>query len=82
MTVPDEGRPGWYVRLKIHPNRTIEKVGSFPAYDLEAAKRVGDMNPEDLVEAASRKVVSDQAFTGLPDRAAALKGIPSALRLR
>lgn len=82
MTIPDEGRPGWYVRLKIHPNRVVEKVGSFPAYDLEAAKRVGDMNPEDFVEAANRKVVSDEAFVGLPDRAAALKGIPTALKLR
>jgi hypothetical protein len=73
MTVPDERRPGWYVRAKLHPDGKYEYVGRFPASDLEAAKKVGDLRPEDFTDAADRPMMSDYAFTGIQDAATATK---------
>jgi hypothetical protein len=82
MTVPDEHRPGWYIRVKLHPDRKYELVGRFPASDLEAAKLVGHLKPEDFTDAADRPMISDYAFTGIKDYAAASKETAAATRAR
>lgn len=82
MTVPDERRPGWYVRVKLHPDRKFELVGRFPASDLEAAKRVGQLRPEDFTDADDRPMMSDYAFTGIKDISAFPKEAAAASRAR
>ncbi|MGU3658577.1 hypothetical protein [Methylobacterium fujisawaense] len=82
MTLPDERRPGWYVRVKLHPDRKYELVGRFPASDLEAAKRVGKLRPEDFTDAADRPMLPDYAFSGIQDAAAVSKEGEDGLRAR
>jgi len=69
MSLPDENRPGWYMRVKIHPNRYVEVVDRFPASRLQARASASDAKLEDVL--ASFK--EGTFFSGTED------GKPSAL---
>ena len=51
LSVPDEHRAGWYVRVKIHPDQYVEIVDRFPASQLQARMRAYDAKPEDVAAA-------------------------------
>ncbi len=49
MSIPDKHRAGWYVRVKVYPDKSVEIVDRFPAYAKGLHWKDGDRMPEDLV---------------------------------
>lgn len=48
MSIPDKHRDGWYLRVKIHPDRYVEVVDRFPASQLQARSKAYDAKVEDV----------------------------------
>lgn len=59
LSVPDDRRPGWYVKLKIYPNQTVELVERFPAARLKA-QSAGDARLEDVAAAFDRSILAQR----------------------
>lgn len=57
MTVPDKGRPGYYVRLKVHPNKFVEVVDWFAGADPRARNAFRDVTAEDGADALMERAV-------------------------
>jgi hypothetical protein len=73
MTVPDEHRPGWYVRVKIHPDKSVEIVDRFPDYMLASRRQDGDLKAEDVAAIVNRRRASAGTSTGSPTQMPAMQ---------
>lgn len=72
MSIPDEHRAGWYVRVRIYPDKSVEIVDRFPAYARGKHWKEGDLTPEDLAADVNRSSINDGTLTGMPDPMPAL----------
>jgi hypothetical protein len=73
LTVPDEHRPGWYVRVKMYPDKSVEIVDRFPDYMLDARRQAGDLKPEDVAAILNRPRAGAGASKGNPTSMPALQ---------
>lgn len=73
LTVPDDHRPGWYVRVKLHPDKSVEIVDRFPDSMLEARRQAGDLKPEDVAAILNRRRANAGTSTGNPSPMPALQ---------
>lgn len=63
LSLPDESRQGWYMRVKIHPNKLVEIVDRFPASRLQSRASASDARLEDVLAAFKE----GNAFSGTED---------------
>lgn len=63
LSLPDESRQGWYMRVKIHSNKLVEIVDRFPASRLQSRASASDARLEDVLAAFKE----GNAFSGTED---------------
>lgn len=64
LSLPDDKRAGWYMRVKIHPNRTVEIVDRFPASELQAKASLSDARLEDVIASFDDRPVASKPEEG------------------
>lgn len=75
MSIPDEHRAGWYVRVKIYPDKSVEIIDRFPAYARGKHWKEGDMTPEELAADVKRPLTADGNLMDTPDPIPARTGV-------
>lgn len=79
VSVPDDRRPGWYMKVKIHPNQVVELVERFPASRLQT-ESVGDARLEDVVAAFDQSLFAERDGNAPNVLGSKLEAISSAFR--